>query len=211
MRTSHETGRYLNHGVAAHHSIHDVSPDRRHPFPDGPGRSRKSAGGIHFRRPAIWNAGARRKAGGIHHHLLRVRPRAGRPGCPHERDAGCYRWRHRHLKPSFPFRVDNPRVGHHRDVIRHAIGECTVEFAMAPEPPRVTCRITPVAVVRYERYPSNFLGCIFVTALSETVMRCVLPSCMQNRPAPAGLGPTAGELKADSQRAPLHAKLRPKM
>jgi hypothetical protein len=36
-------------------------------------------------------------------------------------------------------------VGHHRDVLRHPIGERTVEFAMAPQPPRVNCRITPDA------------------------------------------------------------------
>jgi hypothetical protein len=72
--------------------------------------------------------------GRIHHHLLlRVRPRAGRPYHLHERAAGCYRCRHRYLKPSFPFRLDNPRVGYHLDVLRHPIGERIVTFAMAPE------------------------------------------------------------------------------
>ena len=83
--------------------------------------------------------------------FLRVRPRAARPCHSHERDAGCSRWRHRHLGPSFPFRVDTPRVGHHRDVLHHPIGARTVELALAPESPRVNCRITPVADICRDR------------------------------------------------------------
>ena len=64
---------------------------------------------------------------------------------------GAYRWRHRQLKPSFPFRVDTPRVGNHRDVLHHPIGARTVELALAPEPPRVNCRITPVADICRDR------------------------------------------------------------
>ena len=97
------------------------------------------------------NAGAQRKAGGIHYHFPRVGPRAGHPCCPHERDAGSSRWRHRQLRPSFPFRVDNARVGHHRDVLQHPVGERTVELALAPESPRVNCRITPVADICRDR------------------------------------------------------------
>jgi hypothetical protein len=91
----------------------------------------KTVCGVRSRSPAIWNAGARRKTGGIHHHLLSVRPRAGRPCHPHERDARGYQWRHRQLKPSFPFRMDTPRIGNHLHVLRHPTGERTVEFAMA--------------------------------------------------------------------------------
>ena len=111
----------------------------------------KSVCGVRLGSLAMWNAAARRKASGIHHHLLRVGPRAGHPCHPHERDAGCSRWRHRHLGPSFPFRVDTPRVGHHRDVLHHPIGARTVELALAPEPPRVNCRITPVADICRDR------------------------------------------------------------
>src|SRR5471030_1785454 len=88
--------------------------------------------GARFRSPAIWNSGAQRKAGGIHYHFPRVGPRAGHPCCPHERDAGSSRWRHRQLRPSFPFRVYNARVGHHRDVLHHPVGARTVELALAP-------------------------------------------------------------------------------
>jgi len=41
--------------------------------------------------------------------------------------------------------MDNPCVGNHLDVLRHPIGARTVELALAPESPRVNCRITPVA------------------------------------------------------------------
>jgi hypothetical protein len=39
--------------------------------------------------------------------------------------------------------LDNPRGGNHLDILSHPIGERTVEFAMAPEPKHVNCRITP--------------------------------------------------------------------
>ena len=43
--------------------------------------------------------------------------------------------------------------GNHLDVLRHPIGERTVEFAMAPEPPHVNCRITPVCGIKFcDRY-----------------------------------------------------------
>ncbi len=45
---------------------------------------------------------------------------------------------------AFFFVSDTPRVGYHRDVLHHPIGARTVELALAPEPPRVNCRITPV-------------------------------------------------------------------
>jgi hypothetical protein len=35
-RISHETDRYVDQSVSAHHSIDDVSPDRRHPFKMAP-------------------------------------------------------------------------------------------------------------------------------------------------------------------------------
>jgi len=38
---------------------------------------------------------------------------------------------------TLPFRVDTPRVGHHRDVLHHPIGARTVELALARESPRV--------------------------------------------------------------------------
>jgi hypothetical protein len=41
-----------------------------------------------------------------------------------------------------------PRVGNNLDVLPHPIGERTVEFAMAPEPPDVNCRITPDCGIR---------------------------------------------------------------
>jgi len=47
--------------------------------------------------------------------------------------------------------VDTPRVGYHRDVLHHPIGARTVELALAPEPPRVNCRITPVAGICRDR------------------------------------------------------------
>src|SRR5471032_218653 len=129
---SHETDHYVDNSVAAFHFIHDASHDRRHPIQDVSRRSRKSVCGARFRSPAIWNAGAQRKAGGIHYHFPLVGPRAGHPCCPHERDAGSSRWRHRQLRPSFPFRVDNARVWHHRDVLHHPVGARTVELALAP-------------------------------------------------------------------------------
>ena len=76
---------------------------------------------------------------------------AGRPCRSHERDAGCYRWRDRQLKRSFLFCVDTPRVGYHRHVLHHLIGARTLELALAPEPPRVNCRITPVADICRDR------------------------------------------------------------
>ena len=63
----------------------------------------------------------------------------------HMRGTGHDLRRHRQLQPSFSFRVDTPRVEHHRDVFHYSIGERTVEFALATEPPRVNCRVTPVA------------------------------------------------------------------
>jgi len=47
--------------------------------------------------------------------------------------------------------VDTPRVGYHRDVLHHPIGARTVELALAPESPRVNCRITPVADICRDR------------------------------------------------------------
>jgi hypothetical protein len=49
------------------------------------------------------------------------------------------------------FRVDTPRVGYHRDALHYPVGARTVELALAPEPSRVNCRITPVADIRRDR------------------------------------------------------------
>src|SRR6516165_3191666 len=47
--------------------------------------------------------------------------------------------------------MDTPRVGRDLDVLRPPLGTRTVEAAMAPEPPRVNCRITPVADIYRDR------------------------------------------------------------
>jgi hypothetical protein len=70
-----------------------------------------------------------------------------------------YQWRHRQLRLSFPFRMDNPRVGNHLDVLRNSIGERIVEFAVAPEPPHVNCRTTPdcgINVFLYRRVKTTW-------------------------------------------------------
>jgi hypothetical protein len=92
---------------------------------------------------------------GYIHHPLRVCSRAGRPYCPYERAAGSYRLGHRRLRPTFPFRVDNARVGHHLDVLHHPGGARTVELAETPEPARCNCCMTPVADIFRER-PLSF-------------------------------------------------------
>jgi hypothetical protein len=48
--------------------------------------------------------------------------------------------------------MDTPRVGNHLDVLCHPIGERTVEFAMAPEPPRVNGRITVIGPMETEEH-----------------------------------------------------------
>ena len=80
--------------------------------------------------------------------LLDIRPGAGCPCRSHERGAGGDWWRHRQLQSSFPFCMDNSRVGNHLYVFHHPVGERTVALAMAPEPRHVHYRIVPDCGVR---------------------------------------------------------------
>jgi hypothetical protein len=130
-RTSNETQRHINHHLAGLDPPDDVSPVRRHRPRFRTGRFQERQWNTHAGSVVVWNAGARRTAIGVYHHLSRVNPGHTRSSRPHEGRGACRR-QGRQLQRQTLFCLDINHASRDRDLLAYPFIARTVELSLAP-------------------------------------------------------------------------------
>src|SRR5207244_12983245 len=128
-----EKQRYVNHHVSALAPLSYVSPGERHRVRVGAGRARKPHyGGALLRRLAVRDAGARRTAIWVHHHVPLVALFIGRPLRPHEGEGRRRRQQARQYQRTLLLRLDSDSDWRVRAILGHPRRAPPAAPAMAP-------------------------------------------------------------------------------